>query len=532
MWANADLDYYATYSDRVHAVTRADIARYLDTYVLGKPFVLGALESPALAKTIESGAPREGRRHHEGGCAMNRSAILLLPVLTLAACAAPPPAPVVAPPPPVAVTPPPPPAPPADPAPITEGDVTVAFSRGMQIVVKRAPGAEFVAAELRIRGGVRNWTKDNAGIEQVALEVATSGGTQSLAKEPFSRKLASLGASVEGGADNDCSSITVKAPLTSWDELFPVFVETFLAPALPASEFDIVKQRELSARRHEMEDGDGRLWLLARRSVFAGHPYANRPVGSVETLEAMKAGDLAPQLAMLRDTNRLVLVVVGDVDAGYVIDKAKAGFASVPRGSYTETPIPPLHLDGWRVTGDAFKLPTNYIESFFAGPTWSDPDFAPMWLEMNLLRDRLFDEVRTKRNLSYAPIARFRLNQSAPFGMLYVTAVDPNATMRVMFDEARRLQGELIPAKELEAAKAMFLSGYLQRHETVDGQASALADAVVLGGDWHLASLLLDRVRAATPEALQGAARKWFTNVQTAIVGDPTKLDPKIVGGP
>jgi zinc protease len=52
-WADADLAYYATYSDRVHAVTRADIARYLDTFVLGKPFILGALESPALAKTID-----------------------------------------------------------------------------------------------------------------------------------------------------------------------------------------------------------------------------------------------------------------------------------------------------------------------------------------------------------------------------------------------------------------------------------------------------------------------------------------------
>jgi len=55
MWADADLAYYATYSDRLHAVTRDDIGRYLDAYVLGKPFVLGALESPALAKTIDKG---------------------------------------------------------------------------------------------------------------------------------------------------------------------------------------------------------------------------------------------------------------------------------------------------------------------------------------------------------------------------------------------------------------------------------------------------------------------------------------------
>ena len=53
LWSNANLDYYATYSDKLHAVTRADIAKYLDTYVLGKPFVLGGLESPTLAKTLD-----------------------------------------------------------------------------------------------------------------------------------------------------------------------------------------------------------------------------------------------------------------------------------------------------------------------------------------------------------------------------------------------------------------------------------------------------------------------------------------------
>ncbi|MGO9000018.1 MAG: M16 family metallopeptidase [Polyangiaceae bacterium] len=53
MWADATLDYYATYSDRLHAVTRADIAKLVDAYLLGKPFILGALESPTLAKTMD-----------------------------------------------------------------------------------------------------------------------------------------------------------------------------------------------------------------------------------------------------------------------------------------------------------------------------------------------------------------------------------------------------------------------------------------------------------------------------------------------
>jgi zinc protease len=453
---------------------------------------------------------------------------LLPPLAVLTACAGtPPPAPAPPPsPPPVATA----PAVAADPAPVTDGDVTVAFSRGMEILVKRTPGAEFVAGQLFIRGGTRDWTADNAGIENIALSVATSGGTTALAKDVYSQKLAALGATIYGSAGRDHSTVATKVPLKSWDQLFPIFVDTFLTPALPQSEFDVVKQRALTNRRHETEDGDGRLWLLAQRAVFAGHPYANRPEGTLETITPLKATDLAPQLQKLRDTNRLVLIVVGDVDPAHIIDQAKTAFAGVPRGSYVDTPIPPLHFPAAHVTGDPFKLPTNYIMSMFAGPTWSDPDFIPLWLGMSLLGQRVFDEVRTKRNLSYAPSAFFDEGLAAPFGALYVTAVDPSTTMRVMFDEAHRLQTELIPAKELDGSKAVFLSGYLQQHESVDGQAYDLGTALLVGGDYHLAATNIDRVRATTPEAVRSAAQKWLGNMQTAIVGDPTKLDAKIVG--
>ena len=49
-WTSAGLPYYRDYVPNLRKVTRADIARYLDTYVLGKPFVFGALVSPQMAK--------------------------------------------------------------------------------------------------------------------------------------------------------------------------------------------------------------------------------------------------------------------------------------------------------------------------------------------------------------------------------------------------------------------------------------------------------------------------------------------------
>ncbi len=49
-WTSAGLDYYFGYVDKMKKVTRADIARYLDTYVIKKSFVFGSMLSPDMVK--------------------------------------------------------------------------------------------------------------------------------------------------------------------------------------------------------------------------------------------------------------------------------------------------------------------------------------------------------------------------------------------------------------------------------------------------------------------------------------------------
>jgi zinc protease len=51
-WAVAGLDYYLNYVDNLKKVTREDIKRYLATYVVGKPYVMGVLVSPEMRKQL------------------------------------------------------------------------------------------------------------------------------------------------------------------------------------------------------------------------------------------------------------------------------------------------------------------------------------------------------------------------------------------------------------------------------------------------------------------------------------------------
>jgi zinc protease len=455
---------------------------------------------------------------------MNRFAIAA--AVFLSACAsAPAKVEVPAAPPPRVAAPPP---PPADPAPVVEGDVTAAQISGLTVIVKRIPGAELAATDLYIRGGARNWTKGNAGIEELALRVATTGGTTALDKEAFGRKLASLGCSLTASTDRDASALAGKGPLASFDALFGLLADSFLRPALPASEVELARNQQLLQLKRRDESPDGRLAALGNSTFLKGSAYENPAEGTAESVASLTAAQLAAHLASLRQTSRLLLVVVGDVDANHVLDLARASFASVPRGAWTQAPIPPPVYAAPALTTETRKLPTNYISGRFAAPGPSDPDYAAARVASSLLAERLFDEVRTKRNLSYAPSAQYEAMVSGSLAGIYVTAVDANTTLKVMIDELRKLRDVPVGDVEMTGSKAMYRTYYLMRAETTDGQAALLASGVILTGDWRFSNRLLAQVDKVTPADVQAYAKKYAGKMQVVLLGDPARLDPAL----
>ncbi len=53
-WASTSLNYYTDNTDDYQKVTREDIKRYLDTYVVAKPFIGGIIINPELNKTVNA----------------------------------------------------------------------------------------------------------------------------------------------------------------------------------------------------------------------------------------------------------------------------------------------------------------------------------------------------------------------------------------------------------------------------------------------------------------------------------------------
>jgi predicted Zn-dependent peptidase len=214
-----------------------------------------------------------------------------------------------------------------------------------------------------------------------------------------------------------------------------------------------------------------------------------------------------------------------------VIAATNSYFDVLPAATYHEVKLPELPSSNGLVTAFEQKLPTNYIYASAPAPQWRTADFFPAWLAMSVLRTRLFSEVRTKRNLSYAPSARMSTRTQFPRVSLYVTAVDPVATMAVMLAEAKKLRDEPIPGDELEREKSAFVTYTVMAAEDAAGQAADLAIAQNIGGDWHLLQDLPAKIHAVTAAQIMAWAKAHLTHLQTVVIGDPTKLDRKALEG-
>ncbi len=112
-----------------------------------------------------------------------------------------------------------------------------------------------------------------------------------------------------------------------------------------------------------------------------------------------------------------------------------------------------------------------------------------------------------------------------PRAGIYVTAVDPEATIQVMLDEMRKLQTEPVSAKDLKDRITMYLTRYYLSNETNTDQAQFLARYELLGLGWVEGEKFVENLRMVGAEDVQRVANKYFHNIQFAVLGDPTLIN-------
>jgi zinc protease len=404
---------------------------------------------------------------------------------------------------------------------ITEFDVN-----GLKVIIKRRPSSPTVSAGLFTRGGVKNQTAANAGIESLALSTAAES-SKKFPRDVLRKELSRTGSTINAGANYDFGVISLSSTRQNFDRTWEIFTDVVLNPSFAPKDFQRVREQTLTGLRNQSVSPDSFLGLQEEKVIYANHPYAIDPNGTIETVGKMKLEDLRAYHKNLLQTSRLLLVIVGDLEPETIKKQITASFGSLPRGNYKESVTQPISFAEPTVDVTERAIPTNYVKGIFAAPSLNDPDYYAMRVAMTILQSRVYQEVRTKRNLSYAPNAEMD-EKAANTANIYVTANDANQSISLMLKEIEGLKKVEVATEDFSGVPGYFLTTYYIAQETNAAQVAELARYELIGGGWRNSLGFLDNIRKVTSKDIQAVSNKYMKNIRFVVVGNPAAINRSI----
>lgn len=401
---------------------------------------------------------------------------------------------------------------------------TIRFEVGGVRVIHRQTNNNLFFANLYLLGGTQLATPATAGLEPFLLDVSERG-TRRYPGDRLRRAMARTGSQMGVEAQRDWTAFGVGTTTDRIDSTWAIFTDRLLHPTLADEDIEFVRAITVAALAQRQDSPDALLEYLADSVAFAGHPYGIAPRGTAASVGAITRAQLQQFHREQMRQSRMLLVVVGNVPRAKLQQMIASTLGTLPRGDYRwSAPPAGQQRPGSSVHLEPRRLPTNYILGWWEGPPAGHPDVPALRVASAILSGRLFAEVRSRRNLTYAVDARFR-DEALTAGGLYVTTTRPDTTLGIMRNEIRNLQSYLIPTENLRPLIQQFLTEYFLDNESSSDQADMLVRAELYRGDFRAAERFVADLRAVTGEDVQRVARTYFRGIRFAYIGNPAQVN-------
>jgi predicted Zn-dependent peptidase len=403
-------------------------------------------------------------------------------------------------------------------------DVTEMNINGLKVIFKPS-SKQTVSAAMFFKGGTANYTQQQQGIESVAFGATSECGTGKYNKDAFKDMADKYGIGMGGNSGYDYGYITMGCVKPYFNQGWELFVQAVTNPTFENKDVELLKQQLVSGLKEQEGDPDNKLSQMAMNNAFANTRYAYRPNGTPESVASFTAASLKDyyyKTALNR--NRMVLVVVGNLDVADLKKKIEAGFGKLPATPLGTLPsAAPYRVAANNLVKEDRKLATNYIMGVMGAPESTTPAFSAYRLGVDILSDKLFEEVRTKRNLSYAP-SSFVTSGMQPYSGIYVTTTKPKEAVTVMVDEIKRLRNGGFTEVELRDAKSQFATSYFMKNQSNAAIAMSLGGAE-MKGTWQNETKLLDKINAVSLTQMQSVFKEYAEGIKWNYLGDESQID-------
>ncbi len=392
------------------------------------------------------------------------------------------------------------------------------------MVIRKPTVKQIINVSVYYIGGVTNYPADEAGIENLALAGTTDCGTRSYTKDEFKNMADTYGIHIYGSSNYDYGKISLNCISKYFDKGWNLLAEAVNHPVYNENDFKLLKQKIIARIKNQAANPSSKIQKMAIETTFKGTAYATDPLGELNTVNQLSASDVKSYYYnTLLNKNRMFIVVVGKLSKAVISQKIGEAFGSLPEKPYASPSyeVPVIASNSLYI--EPRKLSTNYIAGIANAPAFTADDFVANQLAIAALSDNFFEEIRTKRNLSYAPYA-YSVRRKMPYSYLFVSTPKPKAAVGVMMDEIRRLRTKGFSQKEFTEMRDLFITRNYMRQQSTDAMAANLGISKILG-DWKMPQEFIGKVRQTTPDELTNAFRKYVKGINWNYLGNTAAVD-------
>ncbi len=391
---------------------------------------------------------------------------------------------------------------------------------GMPVILRDTPAfadisSEIVSLSLISYAGAQTTTK--AGVLELLSNVMVRG-TYSYSKDKIDQILNRTGASLSVRADFDEISVNLKCLKRFLPELMPIVSEIVRVPKLEQKEIDLSKEQQILELKSEQDHPDSLLAMLIHKAYYpVTHPYYQRPSGFLDTVPGITKDDLTSALFKAFNKNNVFFVMVGPISRIESEEMVMKNFKGLQKGERSADFRQQPENETAQVAFQKFDTPTDYFLARFKAPSLESSEYPAFAIGLQILDNRFFEEVRTKRALSYAVSASIG-NSKVNSGVMYVTSPKLTEAVRIMFDEMKKLQTEKVDEKTLKHQVNKALSSWYAARETRSSQARIFALYENYGIGWESADTYISRLEKVTPEQIQAVMKNYMKDMTFAVV--------------
>jgi len=400
---------------------------------------------------------------------------------------------------------------------------------GMPVILRETPSfadisSEIVSINLISYSGVEATPK--AGALELLSNVMVRG-TYSYSKDKIDQILNRTGASLSVRADFDEISVNLKCLKRFLPELMPIVSEIVRVPNFDKKEIELSKEQQMLELKSEQDSPDSLLSMLMHKVYYpTTHLYYQRPGGFLETVPGITKDDLTAALFKSFNQSNVFFVLVGPISRAETEEMVSKHFKGLQKGErsadFREQPVNSTA----EVAFQKFDTPTDYFLARFKVPSLESAEYPALALGLQILDSRFFEEVRSKRALSYAVSASVG-NSKVNSGVMYVSSPKLTEAVKVMYDELKKLQNEKVDDKTLKHQVNKALSSWYAARETRSSQARIFALYENYGIGWESADTYISRLEKVTPDQIQSAMKKYVKDMSYAVVASkPVDLSP------